>query len=242
MRSILVLLFVIVFLILSLPFLLIEWIINKLSPKHSSVIQLRLVQWAFKVILFISGTKLEVIGHENIPKDEAVLYIGNHRGFFDVITTYSLCPGLTGYIAKDSIGKVPILRVYMARLHCLFIDRSDIKQSLKVILAAIDKINSGISICVFPEGTRNKDKEDPTSVLPFKEGSFKIATKTKCKIVPMAITGTSAIFEDHLPWIKKGKVTVQYGEPIDITTLSKEEVKTIGAYTQQKIQNMLKAN
>lgn len=92
----------------------------------------------------------------------------------------------------------------MKRLHCLFLDRDDIKQGLKVVLAAIDQVKSGISICVFPEGTRCKNKDDLTEVQSFKEGTFKIATKSKCKIVPMAIMGTNEIFEDHLPWVKRG--------------------------------------
>ena len=102
--------------------------------------QLRLVQWAFRVIIFLSGADIEFIGEENVPKDEAVLYIGNHRSFFDIIITYSRCPRLTGYISKQSITKIPVLGLWMKRLHCLFLDRDDIKQGLKVVLAAIDQV------------------------------------------------------------------------------------------------------
>ena len=83
--------------------------------------QLRLVQWAFRVIIFLSGADIEFIGEENVPKDEAVLYIGNHRSFFDIIITYSRCPRLTGYISKQSITKIPVLGLWMKRLHCLFL-------------------------------------------------------------------------------------------------------------------------
>ena len=95
--------------------------------------------------------------------------------------------------------KVPIFNMWMERLHCMFLDRDDVRQGLQVILTAIDLIKSGISVTVFPEGTRNKEND---TMLPFKEGSFKIAQKTKCPIVPMAITNSSAIFEDHFPFIK----------------------------------------
>lgn len=71
----------------------------------------------------------------------------------------------------------------MRYLHCLFLDRKDIKQGLKTILTAIEKIKSGISICIFPEGTRNKNK-DELELLPFHEGSFKIASKSGCAIHP----------------------------------------------------------
>ena len=114
-----------------------------------------MVQWAFRVIMFICGVKLTVKGDENVPKDEPVLYICNHKSYFDIIITYSRCPNLTGYISKDTLGKVPLLNIWMKRLYCLFLDRKDIKQGLKTILTAIDYVKQGVSMCIFPEGTRN---------------------------------------------------------------------------------------
>ena len=78
-------------------------------------------------------------------------------------------------------------------LHCLFLDRQDIKAGMKTILTAIDKVKSGISICIFPEGTRNKG-ENELEMLPFHEGSFKIATKAGCPIIPIAISNSAEIF------------------------------------------------
>lgn len=238
MRTILEVIFLLVFFIASIPILFIEWIISKFNQPLADITQLRLVQWAFKCICFIAGVKLTVIGEENVPKDEAVLYIGNHRGFFDTIITYSRCPGLTGYIAKDSIERVPILSTYMKRLHCLFLNRKDVRQGMQIILSAISYVKNGVSICVFPEGTRCKDP-DPTVVQSFKEGTFKIASKSGCKIVPMAISGTAEIFENHLPWIRSGEIILQYGAPIDPTALTKDEQKKLGAYCHAVIKEML---
>ena len=98
LRAILALLFAILYLIIGIPVLGIEWIISKFNRKAANISQLRMVQWAFRVILFICGTKVTVIGEENVPKDEAVLYIGNHKSYFDIIITYARCPGLTGYV------------------------------------------------------------------------------------------------------------------------------------------------
>ncbi len=93
LRAILALLFAILYLIIGIPVLGIEWIISKFNRKAADISQLRMVQWAFRVILFICGTKVTVIGEENVPKDEAVLYIGNHKSYFDIIITYARCPG-----------------------------------------------------------------------------------------------------------------------------------------------------
>lgn len=239
MRTILVVIYVILFLILGIPVLGIEWIISRFNRKAADLSQLRLVQWGFRCISFLSGIHVTVEGEENLPKDQAVLYIGNHRSIFDIVVTYARCPGLTGYISKDGVNRVPLLGLWMKRLYCLFLDRKDIKQGLKVILTAIDHVKNGISICIFPEGTRNRDREDSTSLLPFKEGSFKIALKTGCPIIPMALTGTADIFENHFPWLKRTHVKLTYGKPIDPTTMTKEEQKRIGSYCQEVIHEML---
>ena len=239
MRTLLIGIFLVIFFIIDIPILCVQWIISKFNQHHADVIQLRIVQFAFRLVCFISGVKLEVIGQENVPKDEAVMYVANHRGFFDIVVTYMLCPGLTGYISKAAIRKVPVLGLIMKRLYCLFINRDDIKQGMQVILTAIDQVKRGISVCIFPEGTRHKDKDNPSSMLRFKEGSFKIAIKSGCKIVPMAIYGTDNCLENHVPWIKSSKVVLKYGEPIDPKNFTKDEQKKIGAYTQSVVQEML---
>lgn len=242
MRTIITVLYIFLFLILGLPVLGIEWIISKFNKAHADMVQLRIVQWGLKCVAFISGVKLTVIGEDNVPMDEPVLYIGNHRSFFDVVVTYARCPGLTGYIAKDGVNKVPIFRIWMKRLHCIFLKRDDMKEGLKVILKAIEYVKSGISICIFPEGTRNKDKDNPTSLLPFKEGSFKIAIKTGCKIVPMALIGTADILENHFPWIHSTDIKLIYGEPIDVSALDKDQQKHVGAYCQTVVEELIRSN
>ena len=240
-RLLIIALFLVVFFIFSIPLYLIEWLVGKVNPHARDISSLRIVQGAFKIILFLSGCKLKVIGEEYVPKDEAVLYIGNHRSFFDVVITYARCPGLTGYLAKKEIEKIPFLSTWMRYLYCLFLDRKDIKQGLKTILTAIDHVKQGISIFIFPEGTRSTGA-DQAELLPFHEGSFKVATKTDCLIVPVAITNTSQILEDHFPFIKSTQVTLEYGKPFRPSELSKEDRKIIGSYTRDIIQEMVKKN
>lgn len=239
LRAILALLFAVLYLIIGIPILGIEWIIGKFNRQAADLSQLRMVQWAFRVILFICGTKITVIGEENVPKDEPVLYIGNHRSYFDIIITYARCPRLTGYVAKNTMEKVPLLSAWMKRLHCLFINRDDVKEALKTILAGIDNIKNGISMCIFPEGTRNKSQD---LMLPFKEGSFKMAEKTGCAIIPMAITNSAEILENHFPKVKPVHVVVEYGKPIYPNELDKETRKKLGTHCQGIIAGMLNKN
>lgn len=231
-RFLLVATFVILFLVLSIPLLFIEWIIGKFNMDLKNKSSLAIVNWAFRVCLFLAGTSVTVIGEENVPKDVPVLYIGNHRSYFDILITYIRVPRPTGYIAKKEMLRYPLLSNWMKNLHCLFLDRKDIKQGLKTILTAIEKVKSGISICIFPEGTRNRVND---TFMEFHEGSFKIAEKTGCPIIPMSINNSAQIFEDHIPKIKKAHVVLEYGKPIYPAELSKEERKHLGVYTQNII-------
>ena len=239
-RFIFVALFLFLYLILGIPVYLILRLICKINKKAGDYASLRLVQWAFRVILKISGTEITVLGEENVP-DEAVLFVGNHRSYFDILLTYSRCKHLTGYVAKKEMLKYPLLRDWMKALYCLFLDRDNVREGLKTILQAIDYVKEGISICIFPEGTRNKN-EDELDMLPFHEGSFKIAAKTNCPIIPMAISGSADIWENHFPRVKKTHVILEYGTPIYIDQLEKEDKKHLGAYTQNIIHEMLVKN
>ena len=149
-RFVLAICFVAFFLITSLPVFLVELIIGKFNRKKRDYSSLRIVQFAFKVLLFISGTKTKVIGYDKIPKDEAVLFVGNHRSFFDVVIAYAKMPNLTGFVSKKELAKVPLLSTWMRLLYCLFLDRHDIKEGFKTILQGIEYIKSGISIVIFP--------------------------------------------------------------------------------------------
>ncbi|MFA9377934.1 MAG: lysophospholipid acyltransferase family protein [Lachnotalea sp.] len=237
-RFILVALYLALFLIFSIPIFLVEWVIGKFNPDLKNKSSQKIVQCALMTILFLSGVKLTVKGFANIPKDTAVLYIGNHRSYFDIVITYAIVPGLTGYVAKKEMKKIPLLSTWMKYLHCLFLDRDNIKEGLKSILLGIEYIKSGISICIFPEGTRNSEPQ----MIPFKEGSLKMSTKTGCPIIPMALTNTRDIFENHPPKIKKTHVILEYGKPIYPNELDKEQRKFLGAYTQNIIQEMYDKN
>ena len=193
-RFILVILTAFLYLILSIPVLLVLLLIRKKKPEVCDKVSRSLIRWIFRVILFFSGTKITVKGQENIPKDRAVLYIGNHRSYFDILVTYTC-----------------------------------------------EEIKSGTSICIFPEGTRGKT-ESELELGEFHNGSFKMATKTGCPIIPLSISGSREILEAHFPKIRGTHVTVTYGKPIIPGELTKEEKKEIGNYTKNILLEQLKEN
>lgn len=140
----------------------------------------------------------------------------------------------TGYIAKKELEKVPFLSWIMRFVNCIFLDRKDPRNGLKAVLSAADMIKSGISVFLFPEGTRSKTGK----MGEFKDGGFKIATKSKAPVVPVGITGTNDILENHFPFIKSGKVIVSFGKPIYTTDMDRAEQKLLPGKAYEQVKNL----
>lgn len=239
-RFILVILTAFLYLILSIPVLLVLLLIRKKKPEVCDKVSRSLIRWIFRVILFFSGTKITVKGQENIPKDRAVLYIGNHRSYFDILVTYTTVPGSCGFVAKKELSRIPLLKNWMELIHCLFLDRSDIKQGLQMILSGCEEIKSGTSICIFPEGTRGKTESELSSRVP--QRFIQDGNENRLPIIPLSISGSREILEAHFPKIRGTHVTVTYGKPIIPGELTKEEKKEIGNYTKNILLEQLKEN
>lgn len=235
MRVFMIGVFLLIYSIISLPLYLVEYFIGKKNQK----LKIQIAQWvvknAFKVILFLAGARVHCYGKENVPKDEAILYVANHRDYFDILAGYSTVPTLTGFVSKKELQRVPCINHWMKILNCLFLDRADNKEGLKTILQGIQQLKDGYSIFIMPEGTRNHSNE----LLPFHEGSFKLATKSGATIVPVAMTNTDKVLGNHLGWFHPVHITIAYGSPIRVSELTKEETKCLGAKTRKIIQEML---
>ena len=230
---------IVLYLVLTFPVLCFLEKKAKKNPEEAGWKSFSMVRWIFKKISRIAGITYEVRGLENIPTDRAVLYVGNHRSYFDIVMGYMTVPGLTGFIAKKEMIKIPLLNRWMDRMNCLFLDRSNIKEGLKTILAGIEKIKGGISMWIFPEGTRNPG-ENPEKLMEFHEGSLKIAEKSGCPVIPVAMVGTAEVFERHFPWIRPSHVIIEYGKPSYLKELPAENRKFPGAYTREIICSMIK--
>ena len=202
----------------------ITWVVGKINPDASLRMRSSYVRMGTKLVWLIAAGKTTVIGKEKIPTDRPVLFVGNHRSMLDVVICLSVIPFPVGFISKIELEKIPLLRMQMRDINCLFLDRKDDRKALKVILRAIELVKGGQSMFIFPEGTRSKEEG---KFLPFHAGSFKIATKAKVPVVPVTIVGTGDILEDHFPKIKAAPVVVEFGDPIETASMSRDEQKEL---------------
>ena len=185
--------------------------------------------------MFIAGTKVNIKGLNNI-EDDTYFIVANHRSLFDIVTLFPFIKLKFGLIAKKELD-LPLLNIWMKKINCLFIDRNDLRQGLEVINKSVDNINNNISMMVFPEGTRNKNSSFK-DMLEFKEGSFKIAKISNCKILPIAIKNADDCFERNNFKIKKAIVNIIVGNPFYIDNISKEDQSQLGLYTKKIIINL----
>ena len=115
-----------------------------------------------------------------------------------------------------------------------------IAKAMAALNEAIDLVKKGYSLTIFPEGTRNKGAEG--SLLEFKSGAFRVATKAKAPIVPLAITGSRDIMENHHMFMHPAHVTIRVLEPIETEGLTKEEIRALPQRTADIIAAHLPAD
>ncbi len=236
-RTCLVALALLLFFVVTLPFLILFFIIRCFRPKLASAFAQPFVAYGFRFIMLAGGVKPVIEGRENIPRNTAVLFAGNHRSFFDIVLGYWAipCTHLTAFISKKEMRKVPFLSWWMILLGCKFLDRDNPREGLKTIQAAIADTKNGYSMFIMPEGTRNHEPE----MLPFKPGSLKIAERSQCPVLPVAIVGTDDVFERQFPKIRAGRVRIRFAPPIPTVELSREEKAVLHETVQEKIRIML---
>ena len=199
----------------------VEQIVNKHIPHWS------------RQILHITGVQLLVEGLDNIPKDTACVFVGNHRSYYDIPILLTALDAPHGILAKEELEKIPLLNRWMKLLGCVFVQRDDVRASVRALNDATAIVESGRSFVIFPEGTRYKGEEGGAG--EFKAGAFRIAIKTGVPVVPVAISGARGLFEGHGLRATPGDIRVRILPAIQTAGMSKAEQKQLPDAVRQTI-------
>ena len=239
LRLVLIVLWFIIFLVLTLPMLVFEIVCRQFNREKSELQSQEAVRFLMKGVLFLAGVKVTVKGKENIPDGEPVLYVPNHRSYFDFVVTFINIKSPVFNVGKKELAYVPLIGQWVMLIGTFLMDRKSRKKGYRTIEETVRAVKEGKSVVIYPEGTRNKGRmEEP---MRFREGSLKISAWSGCKCVPVALLNTRDIYENHRPLIKKTDVTLIFGEPIDPAELSQEELKNYGALVRGRIVDMILA-
>ena len=166
----------------------------------------------------------KIIGKENIPKEGPILIVGNHKHLYDQCLAIISTKRPIHYMAKKEYfdGKM----VWFFKLAgCIPVDRS--KKDENATKKALEVLNNGFALGLFPEGTRNKTTK---FLLPFKFGAVSMAKKTNAYIVPFGLTGDYKFRSKNL--------TIRFGKPYKIT----EELEVENKKLEEIVSNLMKEN
>ncbi len=162
------------------------------------------------VVLFIYGIKVNVQGAENIDASKGLIYISNHASYMDIFVQLAKLPDNVRMIYKKEINRVPILGWAMYCAGFVSLDRGNIRNAMRSLDKAAERVRRGQSVVIYPEGTRTTDG----SVGEFKRGMFFLADKAKADIVPVSLDGTFEIMPIGSARVKPGVVNMVIGKPV----------------------------
>lgn len=191
--------------------------------------------------LFLFGCRVRVSGFENIPFDEKLdqkgrfCLVSNHTSSFDIVALLAYGKVKLGFVAKKSLGRIPILNIYMLITHCVLIDRKSIHSNIQAINKSADNIKNSIPMLIFPEGTRSKSG----GLLEFKPGAMKLALKSQSPIIPVAIKNLRYYYEDRRQvFIDKHTIpSIQYLPSVDTSLFS--DTKSLASHVQSSIEKAI---
>jgi 1-acyl-sn-glycerol-3-phosphate acyltransferase len=192
-------------------------------------------RWWARIQLLVSGVRVKVKGLDNLDKESPYIYMSNHQGSYDIFVLLSCLPIQFRWIAKKELFAIPILGWAMRAANYISIDRSGKSKALESIERAADKIKGGVSVVIFPEGTRSRDG----SIQPFKRGGFTLAMKSGVPIIPITINGSWDVMPRESMKVRPGEIRVSIDRAIQTTPLSLREKSVLMGKVREIIERNL---
>ncbi|MCQ2553816.1 MAG: 1-acyl-sn-glycerol-3-phosphate acyltransferase [Clostridia bacterium] len=217
-RTIIFLLLFLVILIVAIPIGIITRLVegkDKFAPLPR--ICNGIIRYIIYPMVCLAGAKHTIIGKENLP-DGPALFVANHQGNFDAMFVLYAFDRIPVIIAKKETEKLPIVHMWMTIIHCIFMDRGNVRAGLQSIKDATEYLEHGFSVAIFPEGTRSQGPD----MGEFKSGAFKAAVKAKVPVVPVAIDGSYKMMEEK-KHLAKADIKISILKPIEIDGTEKTQ-------------------
>jgi len=182
-------------------------------------------------ILFSAGVKLQIEGLEKIDKSKSYIFISNHQSHFDVLSIFSVIPLTVRFMAKKELFNIPIFGWALYTSGTIRIDRSNRSKAISSMNNALDRIRNGVSVVIFPEGTRIEDGK----IHDFKKGAFVLAIKGEIPIIPISISGSRFILRKRSNKIHPRKIKIVIGDPIHTKDFGYQERENLSHYVRDII-------
>ena len=180
------------------------------------------VPWA-KVVLRVCGIKVRAGGQENVDAGVPRIYVTNHQSYFDIFALLANIHVDFKFIVKQELMRIPLFGFAMRKAGYIGIERGNLRKAIKSMNKAAERIKGGVSILIFPEGTRSTDGR----IQRFKKGGFHLACRSGCDIVPVTILNSNRIVPKGSLKIDKGSINMKIGKPISVKGYNKKNVSQL---------------
>lgn len=194
-----------------------------------------LSHWWGQQLCGIGGIKVVVEGREKLPQAQSYIFAVNHQSQLDI-------PVLEGYVGRDfcwmakkELFKIPIFGRAMLANGFIPVDRGHGRKAMVSLLEAAKRIAAGVSVVIFPEGTRSINGQ----LQPFKSGAMVVAIKAGVPLVPVAIIGTHAALAKGKLFVQPGQVTIRIGEPIQTKGCKFSDKQQLAELLREKVAALL---
>ena len=186
-------------------------------------------RWAYhlsrlwvRIDLLLSGVHVHARRETALDRHAPYVFMSNHQSHFDVLAVVAGLPDFQlRWVAKKELTTVPLFGWALRHSDHIIIDRSNHHQAMASLRAAFEKMRQGLSVIVFPEGTRGPGGD---TLLPFKKGGFVLAQEAGIPIVPIVVRGSADVLSRHGWQIHGGDIDVLVGEPIAVAGVEREEL------------------
>jgi 1-acyl-sn-glycerol-3-phosphate acyltransferase len=164
-----------------------------------------------KIALLANRVKVKVEGMEHLHGKGPYIFMSNHQGYYDVFTLLGHLPYQFKWLVKKELFSIPFLGWTMAAVGYIRVDRGGTRDTVEAMNEAAQNIRDGMSVVIFPEGSRSPDG----SIQPFKKGGFTLAIKSKVPIIPIAISGSRDVMPKNKFTATSGEIRMRVGHPIE---------------------------
>ncbi len=211
-----------VFMITIIPIAGVVWILNltKKEEQERISIFIKASKIWISTYFFLIGCTLKRKGLENFKRGENYIIISNHNSFMDILVMSPFIPGANKTIAKSELAKIPLFG-YVYSKGSVLVNRKDKNSRVNSFKEMKTVLESGMHMCIYPEGTRNKTNH------PLKEfytGAFRLAVETQKPIMPVLIFNTKSIMPaDKTFFFWPGKMEVHYLPAVPVSAIDNYE-------------------
>ena len=196
----------------ALIFVPLTWLIRDIRPIYW------VARTGVRIAFLLSGVRVNLVNLEYAFQHSRSVFLSNHVSNIEPAALFMVLPRIT-IVLKKELGRIPLLGYVMKLGGFIYVDRTNRDSRRLALEASVDALKKGISLMIFPEGTRSLDG----SLLPFRPGPFTIAIEAQAPVVPVTVHGTRELMPKGQPYMRAGKISLVFHPPIPTEGLTSQD-------------------